>query len=85
MARQHPNAFLEFCGSFVHPRDWVDTIRAVGADKIIFGSDTDAHSLSWELGRFLSISLPDAELEPMLGANFLRLLARKRTLPDAPA
>lgn len=79
MAAEHPNVFLEFCGSFTTPVDWLETLEKVGVEKVVFGSDTDAHSVAWELGRMLSLPLPDAHLEPMLGANMRKILAGRRT------
>jgi uncharacterized protein len=75
LARENANVFLEFCGSFTTPADWLDTIKSVGIDKVIFGSDTGAHGLAWELGRFLSIPLPDKELIPAMGQNFKKILS----------
>lgn len=74
LARGNPNVYLEFCGSFTTPEDWTDTIAQAGRDRVVFGSDTGAHDLAWELGRFLSIPLPDAILKPALGENFISLL-----------
>lgn len=79
MAAEHPNVYLEFCGSFTTPVDWLETLEKVGTEKVVFGSDTDAHSLAWELGRMLSLPLPDERLEPMLGTNMRQILARRRT------
>jgi predicted TIM-barrel fold metal-dependent hydrolase len=74
LSNDNPNVFLEFCGSFTTPTDWFDTIEQVGIEKVLFGSDTGAHSLAWELGRFLSIPLPDEELHPALSENFKKIL-----------
>lgn len=75
LSNENPNVFLEFCGSFTTPVDWLDTIEQVGIEKVLFGSDTGAHSLAWELGRFLSIPLPDEELLPALSENFKKILS----------
>lgn len=75
LARRNPNILLEFCGSFTAPIDWVDTIAQFGNDRIVFGSDTGAHSQAWELGRLLSIPLPDKVLKPILADNFKRAVS----------
>jgi predicted TIM-barrel fold metal-dependent hydrolase len=78
LSKDNPNVFLEFCGSFTTDVDWVDTIDAVGLDKIIFGSDADAHDEAWELGRLLSIPIPDDKLLPTLSENFKKIISQRR-------
>lgn len=78
LALANPNVFLEFCGSFTSDRPFETTIQRVGADRILFGSDTDAHDQAWELGRYLSLPLPDTVLIPGLAANLKRILEEKR-------
>ncbi len=70
-----PNVYLEFCGSFTTPRPFEESLKLVGGDRVIFGSDTHCHDQAWELGRYLSMPLPDEELLPGLGANIIRILA----------
>lgn len=77
LALAHPNVYLEFCGSFTSQRPFETTLQRVGADRVLFGSDTDAHDQAWELGRYLSLPLPDAELLPGLAANIKRILAAR--------
>ncbi len=78
LALANPNVMLEFCGSFTTPRLFEDSLQAVGASRVIFGSDTGAHCEAWELGRFLSMPLPDKELIPALGANIEHILAKSK-------
>ena len=51
-------------------------MKTVGADRIVFGSDTVGHDLAWELGRYLSMPVPDKQLIPGLGENFDKILKR---------
>lgn len=74
LAEAHPNVFLEFCGSFTSPRPFENSLRRVGRERVLFGSDTGAHDQAWELGRYLSLLLPDEELLPGLGANMRGIL-----------
>jgi predicted TIM-barrel fold metal-dependent hydrolase len=74
LALANANVRLEFCGSFMANTDFADTIRAVGIDRIVYGSDMDGHNPAWELGRFLSQPLPDADLQPALAANIRGIL-----------
>jgi len=76
LALAHPNVMLEFCGSFTSSVPWEETIKKVGNDRVLFGSDTCAHDLAWEMGRFLSIPLPDSELIPILGENMKKILKK---------
>jgi hypothetical protein len=75
LAGANPNVYLEFCGTFTTPRSFETSLRLVGRDRVLFGSDTAAHDQAWELGRYLSMPLADDELLPGLGANMRRLLA----------
>lgn len=84
LGRANANVYLEFCGSFTTPADWVGTISEAGIGKVIFGSDTGAHSLAWELGRFLSIPLPDEALRPALAENFKNILRQRSPGGSAP-
>ena len=74
----NPNVFLEFCGSFTIPRPFEESMRIVGNDKVVWGSDTGAHDQAWELGRYLSMPIPDNELIPGLGNNFAKILKNRK-------
>ena len=74
LALANPNVFLEFCGSFTTPRPFETSLNIVGKKRVIFGSDAAAHNQTWELGRYLSMPLPDQELIPGLGANMRDIL-----------
>ena len=76
----NPNVFLEFCGSFTTPRPFEDSIRIVGNKRIMFGSDTGSHDQAWELGRYLSMPIPDKQLMPGLGGTFVKILSRTKKL-----
>lgn len=78
LARANPNVYLEFCGSFTTPRPFEVSLERVGRNRVIFGTDTDAHDPAWELGRYLSMPLPDEVLLPGLGANMRGILSRAR-------
>ena len=78
LAMKNPNVYLEFCGSFTASIRWEDTIQRIGNDRIVYGSDTLGHSMVWELGRLLSLELPEVTLVPILGANMRRILAERR-------
>lgn len=73
LAKDNPNVFLEFCGSFTTNIDFTEAINELGIGKIIFGSDLSGHDQAWELGRFLSLPLADDELKPALADNIKRI------------
>jgi len=77
LARDNPNVYLEWCGSFCSVQRWEEIIPQVGTDRVLFGSDAVPHSLDWELSRLLSLDLPDEQLVPMLGGNMRKILARR--------
>lgn len=72
-----PNVYLEFCGSFCAKRNWRDTLDTVGADRVVFGTDTEGHDPAWELGRLLSENVTDGELELIFSKNMEKILARR--------
>lgn len=78
LARECDNVYLEWCGSFTATRRWEETLARVGADRLVFGSDTVFHDAAWELGRLLSLDVPAADLAPALGATMRRILAARR-------
>lgn len=78
LALEHPTVYLEFCGSFTASRPFETSLEIVGPDRVVFGSDTAAHDPAWELGRYLSMPLPDDKLIPGLSANMNRILAARR-------
>ena len=77
LALENDNVYLEFCGTFTTPMPFEDSAEKVGWDKVLFGSDTGAHCEAWELGRYLSMPVPDKTLEAGLAANIESILARK--------
>lgn len=79
MGRKHRNVYLEWCGSFCSMRSWIDTINIVGQRKVVFGTDAMLHGIEWELGRLLSLDVPDSVINPILGENMRRILAQRRT------
>ena len=46
-----------------------ETMKIVGNNRIVFGSDTGGHDEAWELGRYLSMPVADEQLIAGLGTN----------------
>jgi hypothetical protein len=78
LATDNANVYLEFCGSFVSTVPFETSAGKVGWDRVIFGSDTGAHAEAWELGRYLSMPVPDEVLLPGLAANVKKILAKTK-------
>jgi predicted TIM-barrel fold metal-dependent hydrolase len=75
LAQENPNVYLEWCGSFCSTIAWEETLRKVGARQVVFGTDAMVHDFNWELGRLLSLDVPDKALIAILGGNMRRILA----------
>lgn len=73
LALNNKNVYLEFCGTFTTPIPFEESAGRVGWDKVLFGSDTGAHCEAWELGRYLSMPLPDEILKPGLAENMIKI------------
>jgi predicted TIM-barrel fold metal-dependent hydrolase len=78
LAQNNPNVYLEWCGSFCTPASWEKTLERVSPRQVVFGTDAMAHDIHWELGRLLSLDVPDKILIPILGQNLRRLLAARQ-------
>jgi predicted TIM-barrel fold metal-dependent hydrolase len=78
LAQENPNVYLEWCGSFCNTVSWEKTLQKVSPKQVVFGTDAMAHDINWELGRLLSLDVPDKILIPILGQNMRRILAQRR-------
>lgn len=84
LAVQNKNVYLEWCGSFMDPEDWRETLNRMGNRKLIYGSDGVSwetlwgHNPAWEMGRLLSLDLPDETFIPILSENMEEILSMKR-------
>ena len=78
LALENRNVILEFCGSFTSTIPYEETIEKIGNDRIVFGTDAMFHNPVWEIGRALSMNLPDEMLNPIMGENMRRILSLRR-------
>lgn len=78
LAQENQNVYLEWCGSFTNPADWRETLERLGNRRLLYGSDAMGHHPAWEMGRFVSLGVPDEALLPILGDNMRGILARRR-------
>jgi predicted TIM-barrel fold metal-dependent hydrolase len=84
LVQQYDNVYLEWCGSFLNPADWKESFDRIGNERIIYGSDGVSwetlwgHGPAWEMGRLLSMDIPDETLLPVLAGNINKILAMKQ-------
>ena len=62
--------------SFCYPREMEDAVRAVGAGKLLFGTDSYLNPFAFGLGPILYARITDDEKRQILGLNTERLLAK---------
>jgi len=74
---KYANCCFEFCGTFTTDVPWSETLKHIDYRRVLYGTDTVVHEIAWELGRLLSMDLPDEWLEAILGKNMQRVLARR--------
>lgn len=73
-AAGYDNVYFEFCGSFLNNVCWEDTLQKIDYTRVLYGTDTYLHDIAWELGRLLSMDIPDDRLRSILGGNARRIL-----------
>ncbi len=75
VARAYPNVYLE-TSAMPYPVRIRDAVRAIGPERVLFGSDGPGCQPALELDKVRRAGLPEAELNLVLGGNLRRLLAR---------
>ena len=73
---QYANCVFEFCGTFTTPLRWEDSLKKIDYRRVVYGTDTIVHDIAWELGRLLSLDIPEEQIGAILGANMQRVLDR---------
>jgi len=78
LARSAPNVFLDTVLSRV-PRGLVERlVAAVGAERVVWGSDAVFISMTQQIGRVLGTALDDEAMRLILAGNAARLLGAMR-------
>lgn len=70
---RHANLYV--CSCPLHrPRDCERLVAAIGADRLLFGSDLQDLPIAWGLGPILLARIPEEDKTKILGGNLLRIL-----------
>jgi len=56
----------------------METLARVGHRRLVFGTDAMGHHPAWEMGRLLSLDVPDEIFLPILGGTMREILSRRR-------
>jgi len=78
IARHHPNLHLEICGSFLTGRALARMVRALGAHRVIYGSDFPFIDQRYSIGRVVFAELDLADRLTVLGGAMRALLAARK-------
>jgi len=78
-ARRTPNLYLELTYSAGTPWMVERLVREVGAERILFGSDTILFAASHQVGKVVFADIPESDKVMILGGNARRIFG----LPDA--
>ena len=73
--KEHDNLYV--CSCPLHcPRSCEDVVAAIGADRLLFGSDLQDLPIAWGLGPILFARIPPSDKRLILGGNLQRLLQK---------
>jgi len=72
--RDHPNAYMEICGSLFNQLTMEAIVDLVGEDKIIFGTDAINLDPKYEMGKVAFSTLSDTVKEKIFARNYLKIL-----------
>jgi len=71
--KRYPNLYVCSC-PLPAPRSCETVVQAIGADRLLFGSDLQDLPIAWGLGPILFARLPAADKRLILGDNLRRIL-----------
>ena len=80
LMKRHANLYLCTC-PLLGPRACEQAVAAVGADRILFGSDLQDLPIPWGLGPILLARISPSQKRLILGENLLRILERYSLKP----
>ena len=78
LVRTCPNIYLELCSSFPEQNVYRRAVDAVGADRVLFGTDLETFSPAFTLGSLWEADLDEQQQSMILRENALRILKLNR-------
>jgi predicted TIM-barrel fold metal-dependent hydrolase len=72
-AKRVPNLYLDLTYSREHTNMIETMVRAVGADRVVWGTDEPLFSMEHQLGKVLFADIPDEDKRKILSTNAARL------------
>ncbi|HOR01618.1 MAG TPA: amidohydrolase family protein [Anaerolineae bacterium] len=79
VARESPNLYLEVCSTWTDPEKVRLAVAAVGAERVLFGSDATLFDAAYALGAMEDAGLSAEERALIMGGNARRLFGIKRS------
>ncbi len=79
--RKHANLVCDTCTSELTYKVVDRLVHAIGADRVVFGSDVPFLAQDAQLGKVIYSRVEDEEKRKILAGNFLAILGRRRGLP----
>lgn len=73
-AQAHPNVYLETCSTYRTPGVIEQLVNEVGAERVLFGSDSPLMDPRSQIGKIITADIPDEAKILVLGGNATRLL-----------
>jgi predicted TIM-barrel fold metal-dependent hydrolase len=78
VAAEEPNVYLDLASSIGRFGAFARMVGALGARKLLYGSDTPWMCFTHQIGRVLMAPIPEADKRLILGENMARLLATRK-------
>jgi predicted TIM-barrel fold metal-dependent hydrolase len=76
LMKKRKNLYVCSCPLWNGPRDCEEVVAAIGAERLLFGSDLQDLPIAWGLGPILFARLTAREKGLILGGNLRRILSR---------
>jgi len=80
LMRRYPNLYVCTC-PLLGPRACEEMVAAIGADRLLFGSDLQDLPIAWGLGPILFARLPAPDKRLILGQTLQRILSEYSLTP----
>ena len=78
VAVEEPNVYLDTASSVAPFGAFAEVVQTVGAEKLIFGSDTPWMCFTHQIGRVLLAQISEDEKRRILGENLAKILETRR-------